>query len=113
MAPLNYDARAHKPTSHDVTLPAPYSQLSTAQRRAAREQYVVLQKGACLYCKSSLEGQPPAHVLAMKINWHAFPGKDRGFLRYPVHLHHDHGTDLTLGAVHAYCNAVLWQHHKE
>lgn len=32
---------------------------------------------------------------------------------YPVHLHHDHKTGLTIGAVHAKCNAVLWQYYGE
>jgi len=27
-----------------------------------------------------------------------------------MHLHHNHETDMTEGAVHAYCNAVLWQY---
>jgi hypothetical protein len=35
------------------------------------------------------------------------------FLKYPVHLHHSHVTGLTIGAVHAYCNAVLWVYHDE
>ena len=32
---------------------------------------------------------------------------------HPIHLHHDHDTDLTIGAVHAYCNAILWEYHNE
>jgi hypothetical protein len=28
-------------------------------------------------------------------------------------LHHCHQTGLTIGAVHAKCNAVLWQYHGE
>jgi hypothetical protein len=31
-------------------------------------------------------------------------------LKSPIHLQHDHDTGLTEGAVHAYCNAVLWQY---
>jgi hypothetical protein len=30
-----------------------------------------------------------------------------------VHLHHSHETGMTIGAVHARCNAVLWQYHGE
>ena len=33
-----------------------------------------------------------------------------GFFKHPVHLQHDHDTGLTEGAVHAYCNAVLWEY---
>lgn len=31
-------------------------------------------------------------------------------LRYPVHLQHNHDTGMTEGAVHARCNAVMWQY---
>lgn len=113
MARLSFDATKHAPTSVDDTIPAFYSQLSASRRRAVRERYVVLQQGVCCHCSCGLDGQPAPEVLAKKINWHAFPGREAGFLRHPVHLHHDHRTDLTLGAVHAYCNAVLWQHHGE
>ena len=33
------------------------------------------------------------------------------FFKYPVHLHHSHDTGKTIGAVHAYCNAVLWEYY--
>jgi hypothetical protein len=46
-------------------------------------------------------------VTSKPINWKLFP---ENFLMYPVHLQHDHNTNLTEGAVHAYCNAVLWQY---
>jgi hypothetical protein len=36
-----------------------------------------------------------------------------GFFNYPVHLHHSHNSGLTIGAVHSYCNAVLWHYHGE
>ena len=35
------------------------------------------------------------------------------FFKWPVHLHHSHDTGMTIGAVHARCNAVLWQYHGE
>jgi hypothetical protein len=41
------------------------------------------------------------------INQILFP---KSFFKYPVHLHHCHKTGLTLGAVHHYCNAYLWQY---
>jgi hypothetical protein len=34
----------------------------------------------------------------------------KGFLNAPVHLHHSHVTNMTLGAVHGYCNGYLWQY---
>ena len=42
-----------------------------------------------------------------KINWKLFPPN---FLKYPIHLQHCHKTGWTEGAVHAYCNAVMWQY---
>ena len=42
-----------------------------------------------------------------KINWKLFPPF---FLRFPIHLQHNHDTNMTEGAVHAYCNAVMWQY---
>ncbi len=113
MARINFDARKHEPTSSEDRIPAPYSKLGASRRRAVRERYVEIQEGKCFYCHEPLSEPPPLKVLLLKINWNAFPGREEGFLRHPVHLHHDHKTDLTLGAVHAYCNAVLWQHHGE
>jgi len=113
MALLNFDARRYEPKSSDERIPAYYSELSAARRMAVRERYVEVQHGRCYHCAMPLDGQPAPAVLAKKINWNAFPGREAGFLKHPIHLHHDHDTDLTLGAVHAYCNAVLWQHHGE
>ncbi len=42
-----------------------------------------------------------------KINWKLFP---ENFLKYPIHLQHNHDTGMTEGAVHNYCNAVMWQY---
>jgi len=44
----------------------------------------------------------------MDINLKLFPP---GFLKNPVHLQHNHDSDLTEGAVHAKCNGVMWQYH--
>lgn len=30
----------------------------------------------------------------------------KGMLDYPVHLHHDHKTGMTIGAIHSYCNII-------
>lgn len=89
-------------------LPLRYSQLGSYQRRFVREEYIKRQKGLCMHCKSALDGPVPDKVLALKIDWTKFP---QHFLKYPIHLQHCHDTDLTEGAVHAYCNAVLWQYY--
>lgn len=90
-----------------MNLPVDYTLLSADERREVRAEYVRLQEGNCFYCLESLEDSPPKIVLAKKINWGLFP---MNFLKYPIHLQHDHDSGLTEGAVHAYCNAVLWQY---
>ncbi len=94
----------------DIALPAQYSKLTSAQRKQAREQYMRLQNGKCYHCKGHLLLQPPKEIRNKNINWQLFPPN---FMQWPHHLHHSHDTDLTLGDVHAYCNAVLWQYHGE
>lgn len=91
-----------------ITLPAKYSELARDERRNVREEYVRLQDGKCFYCKWPLDNSPPEYVTLKPIKWELFP---ENFLQYPVHLQHDHDTDMTEGAVHAYCNAVMWQYH--
>lgn len=88
-----------------MELPAEYSKLHWKERRAVREAYVKLQEGICMFCGHSLEVRP---LMDKQIYWDLFPAN---FLQYPIHLQHNHETDMTEGAVHAYCNAVLWQHH--
>jgi hypothetical protein len=90
-----------------MELPAKYNDLTPAQRKAVREEYVKLQNGACMYCHGPLSGEPCRRVSSKRINWKLFPPN---FLKYPVHLQHCHKTGLTEGAVHAYCNAVMWQY---
>ena len=92
-----------------MKLPVPYSKLTPKERREVREQYVKDQDGLCYWCRQPLDKQPLDEVKSKKINWRLFPAN---FLNYPIHLQHDHGSDLTEGAVHAYCNAVMWQYHK-
>lgn len=89
-------------------LPVDYTKLSTLQRRQVRLQYIEEQKGLCWCCETPLTGPPPEAVLAFKINWKLFP---KNFLKYPIHLQHNHTTGMTEGAVHAYCNALLWEYH--
>lgn len=88
-------------------LPVDYTKLPTHERRAVREQYVEEQEGKCMYCGESLAKPAPYKVAWRDINWDLFP---KNFMQYPVHLQHCHKTGLTEGAVHNYCNAVLWQY---
>ena len=84
-----------------------YSKLSRIERRQVREECIVKQGGKCLYCHVDLQSVPPKKITDKKINWSLFPAN---FLQYPIHLQHNHNTDVVEGAVHAYCNAVMWQY---
>ena len=90
-----------------MKLPIKYSQTHWSVRRDVRNEYVRLQRGLCYHCGSDLDGPPPREVMSKPITRKLFPPN---FFKYPVHLHHDHNTDLTIGAVHARCNAVLWEY---
>jgi hypothetical protein len=57
-----------------------------------------------------LASRPSNDMLKLEINRKLFP---EGFFRWPIHLHHDHTSGMTIGAVHNTCNAVLWQYHGE
>jgi ribosomal protein L34E len=87
--------------------PYEYSKLAPSERAILRKEYEIRQKGLCQFCKEPLNCVPSAQVRKAKLNLNLFPA---GFLRNPVHLHHCHDTDLTIGAVHAECNAYLWQY---
>lgn len=93
-----------------ITLPAVYADMEWWERRDVRNEYVRVQDGKCHHCGSSLDDEPPKHITGKEINWRLFPPN---FTKYPVHLHHSHDSGLTIGAVHALCNAVLWQYHGE
>ena len=88
-------------------LPVDYTKLKPFERREVREQYMREQKGLCYYCGFSLDHEAPEHIRNKPINWRLFP---QNFLQYPIHLQHDHDTGMTEGAVHNYCNAVMWQY---
>jgi hypothetical protein len=88
-------------------LPANYNNLSRSERREVRNRYVEIQKGKCFWCGEKLTGDPPKIITDKKIDWNLFPD---GFLNFPIHLQHDHKTGLTEGAVHAFCNAYMWQY---
>lgn len=87
-------------------LPVKYDDISSSERRLVREQYIAEQNGCCMWCKESLDSDPPKRITDKKIDLQLFP---IGFLNHSIHLQHDHQTGLTEGAVHAYCNAVMWQ----
>lgn len=91
-------------------LPTKYSKLTQKERFNVRMAYIVAQGRRCSYCQNLFTELPPEEVYNRKINVKLFP---RNFFEYPVHLHHNHETDMTIGAVHAHCNAVLWQFHGE
>tara|TARA_S200002703_G_C3728826_1_gene224011 strand:- start:225 stop:512 length:288 start_codon:yes stop_codon:yes gene_type:complete len=88
-------------------LPIDYTKLHSRERRKVREQYVSEQKGKCYYCGGDLSKEPPQYIAEKEINLDLFPPN---FLKYPVHLQHNHDTGMTEGAVHAYCNAVMWEY---
>lgn len=91
-----------------MKLPIMYDKAHYRVRKEAREQYIEEQKGLCWYCKGTLEKDPPKKITDKSIDWSQFPSH---FLDHPIHLQHSHKTGLTEGAVHAYCNAVLWEYH--
>ena len=86
-------------------LPVNYTKLRPEEKSLVREEYAKAQEGLCWYCKAPLETPPRQDK---PVNKRLFPP---GFFTHPVHLQHDHDTGLTEGAVHAYCNAVLWEYH--
>ena len=90
-----------------MKLPVDYISLTLSERREVRNEYVEIQNGKCFYCKENLSLEAPDRITEKEINWDLFPPN---FLKYPVHLQHDHDTGLTEGAVHSYCNAVMWQY---
>lgn len=91
-----------------MELPVDYRKLHWTVRREVREEYIRRQGGNCYWCKHPLNKKPPKSICQKPINWNLFPDN---FLKYPVHLQHNHNTGMTEGAVHAYCNAVMWQYH--
>lgn len=89
-------------------LPTKYNLLTAKQKAEVRNQYVIQQQRKCYFCKESLDEKPPLRITSKPIHWNLFPP---GFLKNPIHLQHNHATGMTEGAVHSYCNAVMWQYH--
>lgn len=94
----------------NITLPQNYNHLTSQQRREVREEYIRIQDNKCAHCNLPLDKDPPLVIQCKKINKRLFPPN---FFKWPVHLHHNHSTGMTIGAVHALCNAVLWEYHGE
>ena len=95
---------------YDYELPVDYTKLKWGERRVVREQYIKEQNNKCYYCGGNLNENPPKKITDKPINWSLFP---KGFLDHPIHLQHDHNSGMTEGAVHNYCNAVLWQYENK
>jgi hypothetical protein len=93
-----------------MELPANYNELHYTERKKVREEYARLQKGLCKHCGKPLSENASDEIMAMRINKRLFP---ESFFKWPVHLHHDHNTGMTIGAVHCHCNAVLWKYNGE
>jgi len=93
-----------------VVKPLDYTRLTQPERAQLRSRYIEMQNGLCYHCGEQLSGDPSSDVLARKLDMRRFP---TNFLKWPIHLHHNHRTGMTLGAVHAHCNGVLWQYHGE
>jgi hypothetical protein len=93
-----------------MKLPIDYDNAHWTMRKQARDQYCKEQKGNCYHCGENLDGEPSKYIESLNINTSLFP---QSFFKWPVHLHHDHKTGLTIGAIHSKCNAVLWQYHGE
>lgn len=88
-------------------LPLRYDDLIPSEKRKVREQYIEEQKGLCMYCGEPLTKRPSANITQRPLNLKLFPPN---FLTHPIHLQHCHKTGMTEGAVHAYCNGVMWQY---
>lgn len=93
-----------------MKLPVNYEKLTPQQRREVREAYIVKQNGKCWHCGNLLGYSATKEIRDMEIHKELFPPS---FFKWPVHLHHDHNTCMTIGAVHCLCNAVLWQYYGE
>ncbi len=103
-----------------MILPIDYNKASRNLQRLAREEYVRRQNGLCCFCNYPLSQETPDSVkkeypLAFREheNYLYAMGSNRktgtfpkGMLDHPVHLHHNHETGLTIGAIHVYCNII-------
>lgn len=93
-----------------MDLPVNYNLITPYERRLVREAYIRQQGGRCSYCGNALNSDPIERVQSAKIDKRLFP---KTMFKFPIHLHHNHNTGMTIGAVHARCNAYLWQFEGE
>ena len=93
-----------------MQLPINYDEAHWTVRKNARNQYIKEQNNKCWCCGEPLDSVPSKKILSKPINIKLFP---KGMFDYPIHLHHDRKTGLTIGAVHSRCNAYLWQYKGE
>lgn len=91
-----------------IDLPINYHDSHWTVRKEARLQYIKEQDGFCHHCGSLLSEPVPPQIAKYKINKRIFP---KGMFDNPIHLHHDRKTGLSIGAVHAECNAILWEYY--
>lgn len=91
-----------------IDLPANYDSLTPDERREVRHEYLRRQSGNCAHCGAPMRGDPTQEVTSYPIDRSSFPPT---FFSNRYHLHHDHMTGLTVGVVHAECNAVLRLYH--
>lgn len=87
-----------------------YRLMTRQQRRQVRLQLAKEQGNMCWYCKQPLSGPPSPDIDNYAFNKHLFP---KGMFDFPVHLHHDHNSGICVGAVHAKCNAYMWQKYRK
>lgn len=106
---VNASPRNHDNEIENDMKPVDYTKLSSRRRRSIREKYVKYQGGKCYWCGGDLDCDPPNKIMSTPVNKAAFPN---GFFRNPVHLQHCHRTGMTEGAVHARCDAIMWQYHR-
>lgn len=86
-----------------------YRKLTWLERQELREEYMRIQNNECFYCGSDLRKEVPTELTDIPIDWSLFP---TNFLQYPVHLQHNHQTGMTEGAVHSFCNALMWNYER-
>lgn len=93
-----------------MELPVNYHETHWIVRKRIREEYIKQQDNKCYHCHAKLSGEPSHEASHMRVNKNLFPPN---FFKWPIHLHHNHDTGMTIGAVHSKCNAILWQYYGE
>lgn len=84
-----------------MKLPVNYNDTHYTVRKKVREEYARRQGGKCAHCNEPLVGPPSIIVGEKVVNPDLFPS---GFFKWPVHLHHNRKTGMTIDAIHNHCN---------